>query len=112
MKQLAPGLSVYGSLEADIFQCQTKHGKKIFLSIGGQGNTFPLATDEDAITFANHLWELFGPAGRIDPGLRPFGSAVLDGFDLSTFLVAPTPSLAQLTGRWLDRQARRVRRKL
>jgi hypothetical protein len=93
MKQLAPGLSVYGSLEADIFQCQTKHGKKIFLSIGGQGNTLPLATDEDAITFANHLWELFGPAGRIDPGLRPFGSAVLDGFDLSTFSSWPNPHL-------------------
>ncbi|KAK4151439.1 glycoside hydrolase superfamily [Chaetomidium leptoderma] len=83
MRRLAPGLSFYPTLETDILRCQTKHGKKILLSIGGEGNTLPLASDEDAITFANHLWALFGPAGRIDPGLRPFGSVVLDGFDLN-----------------------------
>jgi hypothetical protein len=84
MKKLAPGLSYYPTVEADITECQTKYGKKIFLSIGGEGNTLPLASDEDAITFADHVWKLFGPPGHIDPSLRPFGSAVLDGYDLST----------------------------
>ncbi|KAK3301353.1 glycoside hydrolase superfamily [Chaetomium fimeti] len=83
MKKLAPGLFYYPTIEADIIQCQTKYGKKIFLGIGGEGNTLPLASDEDAITFANHVWELFGPLGHIDPSLRPFGSAVLDGYDLN-----------------------------
>jgi hypothetical protein len=85
MKKLAPGLSYYPTVEADITECQTKYRKKIFLSIGGEGNTLPLASDEDAITFANHVWELFGSPGHIDPSLRPFGSAVLDGYDLSTY---------------------------
>jgi len=84
MKELAPGLSFYRTLEGDIAQCQTKYGKKIFLSIGRPGNSVPLKSDEEAIDFANRLWELFGPAGKIDPTLRPFGSAVLDGFDLSS----------------------------
>ncbi|KAH6649780.1 glycoside hydrolase superfamily [Chaetomium tenue] len=83
MKKLAPGLFYYPTIEADITECQTKYGKKIFLSIGGEGNTLPLASDEDAITFADHVWELFGPPGHIDPSLRPFGSAVLDGYDLN-----------------------------
>lgn len=93
MKQLAPGLAFYPTFESDITQCQTKYGKKIFLSIGGAGNSLPLASDQAAITFADRVWELFGPAGHVDPALRPFGSAVLDGFDLSTsppFSLFPT----------------------
>ncbi len=95
MKQLAPGLSFYPTLESDIAQCQARYGKKIFLSIGGAGNSLPLTSDQAAIAFADRLWDLFGPAGHIDPALRPFGSAVLDGFDLSAppsppFLPSPT----------------------
>ena len=83
MLRTAPGLSFYATLEADITQCQARYGKKIVLSLGGTGNSLPLGSDQDALSFANNLWELFGPVGKIDPVLRPFGSAVLDGFDLS-----------------------------
>lgn len=84
MLRMAPGLSFYGTLEADIKQCQIKYGKKILLSLGGTGNSLLLGSDQDALAFANNLWELFGPIGKVDPSLRPFGAAVLDGFDLST----------------------------
>ncbi|KAK4131121.1 glycoside hydrolase family 18 protein [Trichocladium antarcticum] len=83
MLRVAPGLSFYGTLEADIKQCQIKYGKKILLSLGGAGNSLPLGSDQDALSFAHNLWELFGPMGKIDPSLRPFGTAVLDGFDLN-----------------------------
>ncbi|KAK4104282.1 glycoside hydrolase family 18 protein [Parathielavia hyrcaniae] len=83
MRQLAPGLSTYPALEGDIAQCQTIHDKKILLSIGGRGNSLPLASGQDATAFADRVSEFFGPTGRIDPALRPFGSAVPDGFDLS-----------------------------
>lgn len=65
-------------------QCQAKYGKKILLSIGGPGNSLPLGSDQAALSFANILWELFGPAAKIHPGMRPFGTAVLDGSYLST----------------------------
>ncbi|KAK3900923.1 glycoside hydrolase superfamily [Staphylotrichum tortipilum] len=83
MKTLAPGLSFYPTLSQDISRCQTLHGKKILLSIGGEGNSLPLASDQAAVASAERLWELFGPVGRVDPGLRPFGEVVVDGFDLN-----------------------------
>lgn len=91
MKLLAPGLSFYPTLESDISRCQTLHGKKVLLSIGGKGNALPLADDQAAVAFADRMWELFGPAGRVDPGLRPFGSVVVDGFDLSTSAFSLSP---------------------
>ncbi len=94
IKLLAPGLSYYPTLESDITLCQAKHGKKIFLSIGGAGNSLPLTSDQAAIAFADRLWELFGPAGHVDPFFRPFGSAVIDGFDLS---MSPLPSLPSIS---------------
>ncbi|EAQ92353.1 hypothetical protein CHGG_00588 [Chaetomium globosum CBS 148.51] len=85
MKKLAPGLSYYPTIEADITECQTKYGKKIFLSIGGEGNTLPLASDEDAITFVNlRLGNSSGPQVILTLRSAPFGSAVLDGYDLNT----------------------------
>jgi hypothetical protein len=116
MRQQAPGLAFYSTLEADIAQCQARYGKKILLSIGGQGNSLPLASDQDAIAFADRLWELFRPAGKIDPALRPFGSAILDGFDLSTSSFPNTPpappNLPVVLTHEKNRQTRRVRREL
>lgn len=76
-------------------------GKKIFLSIGGAGNSLPLTSDQGAISFANRVWELFGPVAKIDPGLRLFGTAVLDGFDLSMppFLTSPPKPLSTPTNK-------------
>ncbi|KAL1842027.1 hypothetical protein VTJ49DRAFT_6193 [Mycothermus thermophilus] len=83
MKRVAPGLSHYPELENDITECQTQHGKQVLVSIGGPDADMPLDWDEDAVDFANRLWELFGPEGAVENSLRPFGSAVVDGFDLN-----------------------------
>jgi chitinase len=69
------------SIERDIPICQAK-GKKILISIGGDtpGNEF---TSHDAATsFASQLWTLFGPKPDGYTGPRPFGDAIVDGFDL------------------------------
>ncbi|KAK0745311.1 hypothetical protein B0T21DRAFT_100775 [Apiosordaria backusii] len=87
---LSPGLSYYAQLEADIKTCQATHGKKVLLSIGGGGSQLQLRSETEAQQFANRLWQLFGPVTPVTTrgheyvnGLRPFGTAVLDGFDLA-----------------------------
>ncbi|KAK4230263.1 glycoside hydrolase superfamily [Podospora fimiseda] len=82
MAYQATGLLYYASLEADIHTCQSRFGKKILLSIGGATSNLILHSDAHAISFANTLWAFFGPPGFISNGLRPFGQAVIDGFDL------------------------------
>ncbi|KAK4191227.1 glycoside hydrolase [Podospora australis] len=79
----APGLAYYATLEAQIKRCQTQYGKKVLLSLGGAGHDLLLRSDQEAVTFANRLWSLFGPVGAISDDLRPFGSAVIDGIDLA-----------------------------
>ena len=49
------------------------------MSLGGASGSYGFQNDKDAVTFANTLWDLFGN-GKSDT--RPFGDAVLDGFDL------------------------------
>ena len=76
-------------MESHIKLCQQTYGKRVLLSIGGgypTNNT--LATIALAEYFAEFLWGAFGPEGSsapqswIDAGSpRPFGSAVVDGFD-------------------------------
>ncbi|KAL4927773.1 glycoside hydrolase family 18 protein [Aspergillus undulatus] len=66
----------------DIPTCQSK-GKTILLSIGGATYSeggFSSATDADA--GADLLWATFGPdKGGSSSVHRPFGKAVIDGFD-------------------------------
>lgn len=69
-------------METDIQICQSRYGKKILLSIGGATSSLVLRSDQQAIQFANTLWALFDPTGYVPDGLRPFGRAVIDGFDL------------------------------
>ncbi|KAF1825103.1 glycoside hydrolase family 18 protein [Dissoconium aciculare CBS 342.82] len=75
----------------DIKTCQQEFNKTILLSIGGATYTeggFP--SPEAAIQAANLLWATFDAAASISPDLsarddaplRPFGDAVIDGFDL------------------------------
>jgi chitinase len=52
------------------------------LSIGGDSYTEGGFTSADAATAgANKIWAMYGPVQSGNSALRPFGSAVLDGFD-------------------------------
>ncbi|OAD02740.1 carbohydrate-binding module family 19 protein [Mucor lusitanicus CBS 277.49] len=66
------------SVEADIKTCQDR-GKTILMSLGGANGVYGFANDADAESFADTLWNIFG-AGESDT--RPFGDAIIDGFDL------------------------------
>lgn len=57
-------------------------GKKILLSLGGAIPTNQSIKDDDsAKAFAKFLWNAFGPVDATYDGPRPFGDAVVDGFD-------------------------------
>ncbi|RCH80995.1 Chitinase 1 [Rhizopus stolonifer] len=62
----------------DIKACQNK-GKTILLSLGGAAGSYGFSNDDDATAFADTLWDTFGN-GESDT--RPFGDAIVDGFDL------------------------------
>ncbi|KAJ8100580.1 glycoside hydrolase superfamily [Lipomyces tetrasporus] len=65
-------------IAADIQTCQAK-GKKVLLSLGGAAGSYGFSSDSEGSSFATTLWDMFG-GGTSD--YRPFGSAVVDGFDL------------------------------
>ncbi|KAK4657782.1 hypothetical protein QC762_0031570 [Podospora pseudocomata] len=92
----SPGLDYYAQLEEDIKTCQATHGKKVLVSLGGGGSSLVLRSESEAQQFANKLWELFGPVTPATTrgyefvnGLRPFGTAVVDGFDLAKLDSSP-----------------------
>ncbi len=62
----------------DIKTCQAK-GKKILLSLGGASGAYGFTTQTQAVEFADLLWNLFSGG---QSSTRPFGDAVVDGFDL------------------------------
>jgi chitinase len=66
----------------DIETCQAA-GKIILLSLGGATGNYSFSSASQASTFANTLWDLFGGGNS---STRPFGTAVIDGFDLGTDL--------------------------
>ncbi|KAM3076073.1 Chitinase 2 [Clarireedia jacksonii] len=67
-------------LEADITTCQKTYGKTILLSIGGATYTEGgFSSTAAAVTAANNVWSWFGPYSS--SAVRPFGTAVVDGFD-------------------------------
>ena len=77
----SPLLSNCPLIGPDITTCQHA-GKKILLSLGGSvPSDQSIASDSSAITFAIFLWEAFGPIQEGYKGPRPFGDAVVDGFD-------------------------------
>ncbi|OAA46160.1 Glycoside hydrolase, subgroup, catalytic core [Metarhizium rileyi] len=77
-----PNLLQCPEIEQDIKTCQTKHGKTIVLSLGGatytQGGWSSTSEAEKA---AQSVWDMFGPVPSGSKVDRPFGSAVVDGFD-------------------------------
>ncbi|KAF9362647.1 Chitinase 1 [Mortierella sp. NVP85] len=62
----------------DITYCQEK-GKAMILSIGGATGDQTLATPEAGTAFAQVVWDMFFEGTST---ARPFGTAILDGFDL------------------------------
>ncbi|ODV63188.1 glycoside hydrolase family 18 protein [Ascoidea rubescens DSM 1968] len=66
-------------LETDIKTCQ-KNEKLVLLSLGGQSADYGFSSVAEAVNFASILWDMFGE-DYDDDQLRPFGSAVVDGFD-------------------------------
>jgi chitinase len=88
MVQKAPGLLSCPELAADIETCQKVYGKKVLLSIGGSSGSIMFNTKSEASAFGGIIWDLFGPQGKIDLDLRPFGSVSIDGFDIGRFLAS------------------------
>jgi chitinase len=67
----------------DITKCQAL-GKKVLLSIGGElssVNNYTVSDPARGVEFADFMWEAFGPVNAASTVVRPFGSAVVDGFD-------------------------------
>ncbi|KAL8755342.1 MAG: hypothetical protein Q9184_004826 [Pyrenodesmia sp. 2 TL-2023] len=77
----SPLLSNCPFIGPDIKTCQAM-GKKILLSLGGAIPTNQsIDNDATATSFALFLWNAFGPENATYDGPRPFGDAVVDGFD-------------------------------
>jgi chitinase len=64
-------------LASDIQECQA-NGKIVTISIGGQIGDVDLASDSQAESFADTVWNIF-LGGSSD--IRPFGNATFDGYD-------------------------------
>ena len=74
------GLLQCPTIAEDIVTCQNK-GKIVLLSMGGASGTYGFSSTTEGTEFADTLWNLF-LGGTSET--RPFGDAVLDGFDLDT----------------------------
>ncbi|KAG0169536.1 Chitinase 1 [Apophysomyces sp. BC1034] len=87
-----PGTSLLScpEVEKDIKTCQKK-GKKIILSLGGASGAYGFQNDEQGSKFADTMWDMFGKG---DSKTRPFGDAVVDGFDLDIEGGGPTGYVA------------------
>ncbi|KAL9023007.1 MAG: hypothetical protein Q9196_007432, partial [Gyalolechia fulgens] len=77
----ASGLLSCPTIENDIKTCQAL-GKKVLLSLGGAESTTAFSSDSQASDFATRLWNLFGGGKGESTDMRPFGGAVIDGFDV------------------------------
>ncbi|KAL8950278.1 MAG: hypothetical protein Q9222_003682 [Ikaeria aurantiellina] len=77
----ASGLLSCPAMASDIKTCQGL-GKKVLLSLGGAQATTAFSGDSQASEFATKLWDLFGGGNGEEVDMRPFGDAVLDGFDV------------------------------
>jgi len=81
MGRNGPGLLYCPTVSEDIIACQKTYNKKILMSIGGgHGGYNGFLSNQRAIDFAYTLWTSFGKGWSY---YRPFGEAVVDGFDLN-----------------------------
>ncbi|KAI5804981.1 glycoside hydrolase superfamily [Geopyxis carbonaria] len=76
-----PNTDIYqpAGWDTQIPECQAA-GKKILISIGGAVMHDGLESVEMATKFAENIWNMFGE-GQDLKEFRPFGAAVVDGFD-------------------------------
>lgn len=70
----------------DIQKCQSL-GKVVLLSLGGAIGSYGFTSDSDADDFAKLLWNNFAGGSSSS---RPFGDAIVDGFDLDIENNSPT----------------------
>ena len=77
----ATGLLSCTSLASEIAQCQTL-GKKVLLGIGGQNGNATFSSSSSAESGATLLWNLFGGGSGESSGMHPFGTSIVDGFDI------------------------------
>lgn len=78
----SPNLLRCPEIENDIKICQSKYGKTIVLSLGGATYTQGgWGSTGDAERAAEMVWAMFGPVQAGSSIDRPFGMAVVDGFD-------------------------------
>ena len=70
--------NAFYDFRSDIATCQAA-GKVILLSLGGATGTYGFSSASEASTFATTLWDTFGGGSSSS---RPFGSSIVDGFDL------------------------------
>ncbi|KAI0845219.1 glycoside hydrolase family 18 protein [Daldinia vernicosa] len=84
------------NMAEEITTCQ-KAGKTILLSIGGATFTSAPSSPQDAQSLADQIWGMFGPPGNGNGVNRPFGDAVVDGFDLD--IEAPLQNMAPFAAR-------------
>lgn len=77
----ATGLVWCPDLASEITQCQSG-GKKVFVSIGGANGNTTFANETAAQQGAELIWDIFGSGTGSNISYRPFGDAVVDGFDI------------------------------
>ncbi|KAI1408190.1 glycoside hydrolase family 18 protein [Hypoxylon sp. FL1857] len=77
----------------EISKCQAA-GKTILLSIGGATFNSGPSSPQQAQQLADQVWSMFGPG---DGDNRPFGQAVVDGFDLD--IEAPLQNIGPFAAR-------------
>ncbi|CAO3640813.1 unnamed protein product [Cunninghamella echinulata] len=71
-------LNCENTMEKEIQFCQ-KRNKKVFLSLGGASGSYGLSSPKEGEKWAKLIWNTFGN-GKAKH--RPFGKAIVDGFDL------------------------------
>jgi chitinase len=77
-----PGTDLFlcSQIGEDIKTCQAA-GKIVLLSMGGENSNSSFSSASQATQFAQTVWNYFG-GGSTAASHRPFGDAVIDGFDL------------------------------
>lgn len=84
-------------IEEDIAACQAA-GKTLLLSLGGATYTEGgFSGAEEAVAWADNVWAMFGPPQEGASVNRPFGNAVVDGFDFD--FESPTQNMAPFATR-------------
>jgi hypothetical protein len=91
---LPSGTDDCAALSTALRECQTIHGKKLFLAIEAGTDTTTLRSAREAATFASVLWDTFGAGRSTASGARKYGgprtNALGIAFDGFEFLVNTT----------------------